>query len=110
MLEAHQAMAADILDRADDIRKSVFYEIVAAGHDLIACDGDEFVLLVPDTAGLQGSQIGSIIPEIEDLVERVFEGFLDSVPGLCRLSPRSDWGSRGSAPIHGSAMLRRMTR
>lgn len=43
-----QEIAAAAVEMADEVRKHIAFELVAAGHRLVAVTGDEFVLEVPE--------------------------------------------------------------
>jgi hypothetical protein len=90
-MEVHLFEFVHYLDGPDDIRKTVLYELVAAGYELAAFAGDEFVLLAP--AGLEGGASGTeqAIRDVENLVEKVLARFLTCVPGRCRVVARPAW-------------------
>jgi hypothetical protein len=91
MLEYHQAEANNLVDATDDIRKSVLYELVAAGYELAAFAGDEFVLLIPDPNGHGGERIEETTRDVKALVEGAIGGLIKYLPGRCRVTPSPAW-------------------
>ena len=80
------ARAADHLDLADDVMKTVLFEIVAAGHDLVGYAGGEFALQVREDAATE-----AIIHTIEGVAEAAARGVMGNFPPRCRVEMRQVW-------------------
>jgi len=80
------ASAADHLDLADDVMKTVLFEIVATGHDLVGYAGGEFALQVREDAATE-----AMLHAIEGVAEAAARRVIDLFPPRCRVEMRQAW-------------------
>lgn len=81
-----RARAAVHVGLADDVLKSVLFELVAAGYDLVAFDGDEFVIQVP------ASDISeALLGRIRSTAERASGRILGLFPPRCEVRDVPLW-------------------
>ncbi len=80
------ARAADHLDLADDVMKTVLFEIVAAGHDLVGYAGGEFALQAREDTATE-----AMIHAIEVEAEAAARKLMGNFPPRCRVEMRQVW-------------------
>jgi len=80
------ASAADHLDLADDVMKTVLFEIVATGHDLVGYADGEFALQVREDVATEAMRHA-----IEGVAEEAARRVVDLFPPRCRVEMRQVW-------------------
>jgi hypothetical protein len=91
MVEADHRRAVNHLDRADDIRKEVLYELAFRGYEVAAVAGDEIVLLLHAARGGESAWIEKVRRELETLIQGVLENYLVHVPARCKVTEGTSW-------------------
>ncbi len=80
------ARAANHLDLADDVMKTVLFEIVAAGHDLVGYAGGKFALQVREDAATEAMRLA-----IEGVAEAAARRLIDLFPPRSCVVWREVW-------------------
>ena len=78
--------AADHLDLADDVMKTVLFEIVAAGHELVGYADGEFALQAREDAATEAMR-----HTIEGVAEAAARKLMGNFPPRCRVEMRQVW-------------------
>ena len=81
-----RARAAVHVGLADDVLKSVLFEPVAAGYDLVAFDGDEFVIQVPASDDSE-----ALVGRIRSTAEGAADRLLGPFPPRCDVRVAALW-------------------
>jgi hypothetical protein len=71
---------------ADDVLKVVLFEVVAAGYELVACAGDEFVIQITEDPSEQAT-----LRRIAQTAEEAAGEFLIEFPPRCEIRPVAAW-------------------
>jgi hypothetical protein len=81
-----RAGARQHLAMADDCMKLVVFRVVAAGYELVACAGDEFVIQITEDPSEQAT-----LRRIAQTAEEAAGEFLIEFPPRCEIRPVAAW-------------------
>lgn len=90
-LEKNREWVAYLHDAADDLRKTVFFELVVAGYNLVAIAGDDFIISVPGDRSSAEPHNSKDINVIKSITEEVMSQYLSRVPSRCEVKPVTIW-------------------
>jgi hypothetical protein len=85
-LHFNRASAHQHLAMADDVMKVVLFEVVAAGYELVACAGNEFVIQITEDPSEQAT-----LRRIAQTAEEAAGEFLIEFPPRCEIRPVAAW-------------------